>query len=43
VLTSGASCPDSLLDAIVHRVNDLLGVDTDAEVVVKHLAAYNTD
>jgi 4-hydroxy-3-methylbut-2-enyl diphosphate reductase len=40
VITSGASCPDSLLDAIVHRINGLLGVKTDAEEVVKHLGTY---
>jgi 4-hydroxy-3-methylbut-2-enyl diphosphate reductase len=41
VITSGASCPDSLLDAIVHRINNLVGVDTDPETVMRHLATYN--
>ena len=43
VITSGASCPDSLLDAIIHRINELLGVTTSAEQVIKQLASYNTN
>lgn len=43
VITSGASCPDSLLDAIVHRVNELVGVKTDAESVLKHLQTYSSN
>lgn len=42
VITSGASCPDSLLDAIVHRINSMLGVETTAEEVIKHLNTFST-
>lgn len=41
VLTSGASCPDSLLDAIMHKLNALCGVQIHAEEAIKHLKAYS--
>ncbi len=40
VITSGASCPDSLLDAVMHRINQLMGVDTSADEVIKHIKTF---
>jgi 4-hydroxy-3-methylbut-2-enyl diphosphate reductase len=41
VITSGASCPDSLLDEIMHKLNTLCGVKVDTEEALKHLKAYS--
>jgi 4-hydroxy-3-methylbut-2-en-1-yl diphosphate reductase len=41
VLTSGASCPDSLLDDVMHKINVLVGTDVKPEEVLKHLRSYN--
>jgi len=41
VITSGASCPDSLLDAVMNKLNALLGKTKKSEEVIKALATYN--
>lgn len=42
IITSGASCPDSLLDAIMHRINKLSGVEVETSEVMKNLATYTS-
>jgi 4-hydroxy-3-methylbut-2-enyl diphosphate reductase len=41
VITSGASCPDSLLDAIMHRLNEVIGTAADTETVIKNLTTFS--
>jgi len=41
VITSGASCPDSLLDEVMHSINKIIGGVNPQEDVMKHLKAYN--
>jgi 4-hydroxy-3-methylbut-2-enyl diphosphate reductase len=41
VITSGASCPDSLLDAIIHKLNALIGNTATAETVIQHLTTFS--
>lgn len=41
VITSGASCPDSLLDDIMHKINSLVGGTKKDEEVLSNLRAYN--
>ncbi|MDX2173458.1 MAG: 4-hydroxy-3-methylbut-2-enyl diphosphate reductase [Bacteroidota bacterium] len=40
IITSGASCPDSLLDAVIHKLNSFLKNTISAEEVLKHLTTY---
>lgn len=40
VLTSGASCPDSLLDEIMNKINAMCGVTISAADAIKNLKAY---
>lgn len=41
VITSGASCPDSLLEAIIHKLNSLIGQTRDVEEVTKNLRTFS--
>ncbi len=41
VITSGASCPDSLLDAVMNRLNSFIGGTKNTEVVIENLKTYN--
>ncbi len=41
VITSGASCPDSLLDEVMHKINEIVGGTKKEEEVLKGLKAYN--
>ncbi len=41
VITSGASCPDSLLDAIMHRLNALIGNTRATETAIQHLTTFS--
>lgn len=41
VITSGASCPDSLLDEVMHNINHLLGVTKKDEEVLKSIKSYS--
>jgi 4-hydroxy-3-methylbut-2-en-1-yl diphosphate reductase len=40
VITSGASCPDSLLEAIINRINGFMGVKADLGETIKQMKAY---
>lgn len=40
VITSGASCPDSLLEAIIDKLNGFLGVTRDTETVLSSLTTF---
>lgn len=40
IITSGASCPDSLLDAIIHKLNSFLKSTMSSEEVLKHLTTF---
>ncbi len=40
VITSGASCPDSLLDDVMHKINELVGATKKEEEVLKNLKSY---
>lgn len=40
VITSGASCPDSLLDNVMHKINELVGGTKMEEEVLKCLKSY---
>lgn len=41
VITSGASCPDSLLDEVMHKINELLQVSKTDEEVLKVIRSYS--
>lgn len=41
VITSGASCPDSILDDVMHKINELLGGTRNEEEVLSNLRSYN--
>jgi 4-hydroxy-3-methylbut-2-enyl diphosphate reductase len=40
VITSGASCPDSLLDAVMNKLNALIGNTKSSEYVIETLSTY---
>jgi 4-hydroxy-3-methylbut-2-enyl diphosphate reductase len=40
VITSGASCPDSLLDAVINKLNALIGNTKNSENVIEALSTY---
>jgi 4-hydroxy-3-methylbut-2-enyl diphosphate reductase len=37
IITSGASCPDSALEEVIHRINDFFTGILSTEEVLKHL------
>ncbi len=41
VITSGASCPDSLLDDVMHKLNAMIGNVKEDHDVLEHLKAYS--
>lgn len=41
VITSGASCPDFLLDDVMHKINELVGGTKNEEEVLNNLRSYN--
>lgn len=41
VITSGASCPDSILDDVMHKINTLVGGTKKEEEVLGDLKSYN--
>ncbi len=41
VITSGASCPDSLLDAVMNKLNAFIGNTKNIESVIEDLKTYN--
>ncbi|MEO6306226.1 MAG: 4-hydroxy-3-methylbut-2-enyl diphosphate reductase [Bacteroidia bacterium] len=41
VITSGASCPDSLLDAVMNKLNTFIGNTKSIETVMNELKTYN--
>lgn len=41
VLTSGASCPDSLLDEVMHKINSFYSGVTPLENVLKNISTFN--
>jgi 4-hydroxy-3-methylbut-2-enyl diphosphate reductase len=41
VLSSGASCPDSLLDSVIRRINSFCGECLPVDEVIKHLKTYS--
>ncbi|MBL7921547.1 MAG: 4-hydroxy-3-methylbut-2-enyl diphosphate reductase [Bacteroidia bacterium] len=41
VITSGASCPDSLLDAVMNKLNTFIGNTKNVEAVIEDLKTYN--
>jgi 4-hydroxy-3-methylbut-2-enyl diphosphate reductase len=43
VITSGASCPDSLLDAIIHRLNGLIGNTMQTDQVMDQLSTFSAN
>jgi 4-hydroxy-3-methylbut-2-enyl diphosphate reductase len=43
VITSGASCPDSLLDAIIHRLNGLIGNTKQTDQVMEQLSTFSAN
>lgn len=40
IITSGASCPDSALDAVIHKINSLRNVSISNEQAIEKLAVY---
>lgn len=42
VITSGASCPDSILDDVMHKINTLVGGTKKEDEVLTNLRSYNT-
>lgn len=38
IITSGASCPDSLLDGVIQKINSLLGIATSNETALEALS-----
>jgi 4-hydroxy-3-methylbut-2-en-1-yl diphosphate reductase len=41
IITSGASCPDSLLDAVINKLNTYLNVNITVNEVLTHLQTYS--
>lgn len=41
VITSGASCPDSLLDAVMNRLNSFMGATKNTEEVINELKTFS--
>ncbi len=41
VITSGASCPDSLLDEVMNKINSIVGATKSVEEVLKNLYSYS--
>ncbi|MBA2611239.1 MAG: 4-hydroxy-3-methylbut-2-enyl diphosphate reductase [Bacteroidetes bacterium] len=41
VITSGASCPDSLLDAVMNKLNTFIGHTKNIETVIEDLKTYS--
>lgn len=41
VLTSGASCPDSILEEVIHKINTLVGKTKNTEEVLSSLKTYS--
>ncbi len=41
VITSGASCPDSLLDAVMNKLNTFIGNTKNIDLVMEDLKTYN--
>lgn len=42
IITSGASCPDSLLDEVIHKINALIGTDIKTEKALESIQAYTS-
>ncbi|MBK7310761.1 MAG: 4-hydroxy-3-methylbut-2-enyl diphosphate reductase [Sphingobacteriaceae bacterium] len=42
VITSGASCPDSILDDVMHKINTLVGGTKNEGEVLENLRSYNS-
>jgi 4-hydroxy-3-methylbut-2-enyl diphosphate reductase len=42
VITSGASCPDSILDDVMHKINELVGGTRKEEEVLNNLKTYGS-
>ncbi|MCA6435415.1 MAG: 4-hydroxy-3-methylbut-2-enyl diphosphate reductase [Bacteroidetes bacterium] len=40
IITSGASCPDSALDAVIHKINSLRDVNVSNEKALEKLTVY---
>jgi 4-hydroxy-3-methylbut-2-enyl diphosphate reductase len=40
IITSGASCPDSILDAVINKINTFIKPNTSLETALKHLKVY---
>lgn len=40
IITSGASCPDSLLDAVIHKLNSFIKNTISTNEVLKHITTY---
>lgn len=40
IITSGASCPDSLLDAVINKLNAFIGKTVSVEEMLMHLTTY---
>ena len=40
ILTSGASCPDSMLDDVIHKLNGFLGVHLEPATALEHLRVF---
>lgn len=43
VITSGASCPDSLLEEIIQRLNTLIGGTQKVDLAIEHLKTFSTN
>ena len=41
IITSGASCPDSLLDKVINKLNKLIGNTRNTEDVLIALKTFN--
>ncbi|MCA0429234.1 MAG: 4-hydroxy-3-methylbut-2-enyl diphosphate reductase [Bacteroidetes bacterium] len=40
IITSGASCPDSILDAVINKINSFIKPNTTIETALKNLKVY---
>jgi 4-hydroxy-3-methylbut-2-enyl diphosphate reductase len=43
IITSGASCPDSLLDNVINKINNIMKVDKSTEEALKNLAILKSN
>jgi 4-hydroxy-3-methylbut-2-enyl diphosphate reductase len=43
VITSGASCPDSVMDAVIHKINSFMGSVAGSSEVIKNISTFSSN